>query len=212
MRQLIEKADISGIREALSKHPELANEGILLGDGNPALEHPLHRICDGVFNGIYSDEDAAAMASVFLEFGADVNGNRLGSKRDTPLIAAASLSAEGTGLLYIDHGADIFHSGCHGGTALHWASWCGHDRLVERLIAEGAEINRLCVDFASTPLFWSIHGMKFGGEINQHKQLACAELLLKAGADKNIPNIKGIHIAEMLEPMDEEARSLLNKF
>jgi hypothetical protein len=54
-----------------------------------------------------------------LEFGANVNGNNPAEKQDSPLLAAASLNADQLAYLYIEHGADIHHAGCHGGTALH---------------------------------------------------------------------------------------------
>src|SRR5688500_15736266 len=128
MKQLLMAKDFTGIREALQKDPALANEAIPCLDGkNPARAHPLHRVCDGVISGLYTDEDALQMAKIFLEFGADINGVKMVHKRDTPLIAAASLHAEKTGEYYIDEGADILHVGTHGGTALHWAAWVGRD-------------------------------------------------------------------------------------
>src|SRR6186713_879838 len=127
LKSLISNNDRVGLRSILSKHPQLVNEGIPYHDANPAKAHPLHRICDGVFAATSTDDEAVEMAKIFLEFGADVNGGELIEKKDTPLIAAASLGADKVGLLYIEHGANINHAGCHGGTALHWAAWCGRD-------------------------------------------------------------------------------------
>ena len=104
-------------------------------------------------------------------------------KHDTPLIAAASLHAEKTGIYYIDQGANIFHQGCHGGTALHWAAWVGRDKLVKKLIDAGAELEKRCIDFYGTPLLWAVHGYRQSGEMNRHNQLECARLLVAAGAD-----------------------------
>lgn len=206
---LIMAVNYSGLRKLLSSDPALANKGLPLGKHEIRLAHPLHRICDGVSHGIYKDEQAAEMAEIFLEFGARIDGTELIEKKDTPLIAAASLSADRVGILYIDRGANIFHAGTHGGTALHWAAWCGRDVLVDRLIRERAEINRLCIDFKSTPLFWAFHGFKNGGAGNVYHQLECARLLLKAGADKSIPNASGHSIPDMLESGDAEAKELL---
>lgn len=201
MRALMMANDLAGIRAALEKNPELANEGVSCFDENPAKAHPLHRICDGVHNGFYSDEDGIEMAKVFLEYGADINGVTMVENRDTPLIAAAGLNAEQTGIFYISRGANIFHPGTHGGTALHWAAWTGSDKLVKELIDKGAAINRNCVDFKGTPLLWAVHGFRNACRANQ---VECARLLVAAGADKTVKNFEGYTLIEFLDPGDTE--------
>jgi ankyrin repeat protein len=205
--ELIARVDYRGIETMLSRNPELANEEIPLDD-NPAKAHLLHRLCDGVFSKIYTDRQAVEMARIFLSFGARVNGNMPNEKNDTPLVAAASLNADELALLYIEHGADIDHPGCHGGTALHWAAWCGRDQLVNRLIREGASINRLCIDFKSTPLLWAAHGYKSGGNNNRSSYIECVRLLLQAGADKLIPNREGVFPVQFVADDDSEFRNL----
>ena len=155
-------------------------------------------------------KQAVEMARIFLAHGSNVNGYAWKEKQDTPLIAAASLKAEKVGIFYIENGANIQYSGCHGGTALHWAAWCGRDKLVERLLQEKAEINTLCTDFKSTPLFWAIHGLKNGGDENRHNQIECARLLVNAGADKSIPNFEGYRPIELLSKADNELLKLLS--
>lgn len=206
--ELIRKADYAQLRSVLSRNPALANEPIPLQD-NPAKAHPLHRICDGVFDGSYSDNQGADMARIFLEFGANVEGNIVKAQKDTPLLAAASLHADEVALLYLDRGANILHVGCHGGTALHWAAWCGRDRLVKRLLMENAPINKKCIEFGGTPLLWAVHGYKFGGAKNRHKQIECVRMLLQAGADKNIPNGEGTSALEFLGEEDLEMKETL---
>lgn len=206
IKRLIRHKDYLGLREVLSANPYLANEGISFDEHNSTLAHPLHRICDGVYAGIYTDEEAKKMADIFLEYGANVNGFGLEEKKDTPLVAAASLSADAVGILCIERGANIHHDGCHGGTALHWAAWCGRDILVKRLIAEKAEINKLCIDFKSTPLLWSVHGYVSGGRKRVDHYAECIRLLLDAGADKSIPNLEGIKPIEFLDGEDEIAK------
>jgi uncharacterized protein len=208
IKDLIKRVDYSGLTALLSQNPALANEPIALED-NPAKAHPLHRICDGVFDGRYSDNQAADMARIFLQFGANVDGNISEEQKDTPLVAAASLQADEVALLYIDHGANILHAGCHGGTALHWAAWCGRERLVKRLIIENAPVNRKCVAFKGTPLLWAVHGYKFGGSKNRHRQIQCVHMLLQAGADKNIPNAEGTRAVEFLGEEDVEMKQIL---
>lgn len=207
--ELILAKDHAGLRKALAADPLLANAGIPYDEKNPATAHPLHRICDGVYCKRYRDEEAKEMAAIFLEYGADINGNAYGDKQDTPLTAAASLYAEQTGIFYVDQGANIHYAGCHGGTALHWAAWTGQDQLVQRLIEAHAAINRLCTEFKSTPLLWAVHGYKRGGPGNKRNQVQCVRLLLAAGADKTVPNIEGTLPIGFLDEQDEELLALL---
>ena len=209
MKQLINNKDYKGIEQALSNDPDLANEGIPYDEVNTTKAHPLHRICDGVFSGKFTDEEAVKMAKIFLEHGANINGNELIDKKDTPLIAASSLHADQVAIFYIENGANINHAGCHGGTALHWAAWCGRDKVVRRLIQEGAEINKLCMDFKATPLFWAVHGLKNGGTGSMRDSLECAKILIQSGADKNIPNADGNTAFDLLNNEDLELKELL---
>ena len=206
---MIACADLDGINEILGMKPHLANEPIPVNAHNPAMAHPLHRICDGVFEGIYTDLDGAAIARVFLRHGAHVNGNDIREKADTPLIAAASLRADEVALLFIDSGAAINHAGTHGGTALHWGAWCGRDRVVKKLLETKAEMDLRCIDFTATPLVWAIHGYKFGGIENRHRQVECVRLLCQAGADRDIPNGKGTRPVDMLDAGDRDLRDIL---
>jgi len=210
MKKLIDNKDFDGIKQALSDNPNLANEGIPYDEVNTAKAHPLHRICDGVFSEKFTDEEAVKMATIFLEYGANINGGELIEKQDSPLIAAASLHADKVAILYIDKGADINHAGCHGGTALHWAAWCGRDRVVKRLVQEGAAINKLCIDFVATPIFWAVHGLKNGGSASTLDSLGCIKILLQAGANKNIPNGDRNTVFDLLNDEDRELKELLN--
>jgi uncharacterized protein len=211
MKELIDHKDFEEIAKALSKNPGLANEGIPYDEANSTEAHPLHRICDGVFTKKYSDEDGVRMAKIFLEYGADINGGRLIKKQDTPLVAASSLHADQLAFLYLDFGANIHHQGCHGGTALHWAAWCGRDKLVAKLIERGAEINKICIDYKATPLFWAVHGLKNGEKNNLQEYLRCVEILVQAGADKNIPNADGNTVFDLLNDEDLELNEILNR-
>jgi len=211
MKKLIDNKDYKGIKQLLSNNPNLANEGILFDEVNITKAHPLHRICDGVFSGKYTDEEAVKMAKIFLESGANINGNKFSEKQDTPLIAASSLHADQVAILYIENGADINHAGCHGGTALHWAAWCGRDKVVRRLVEEGAEINKICIDFKATPLFWAVHGLRNGGTNNMRDCVECVKILIQSGADKNIPNAEGKTVFHLLTDEDLELKEQLNE-
>jgi len=113
-------------------------------------------------------------------------------------------------LLYIDNGADISRTGTHGGTALHWAAWCGRDKLVKRLVNEGTEIDKKCIDFKATPLFWAVHGLKKIARDNPHHHLECVKILIRSGADKYIPNADGKTVFDLIEDDDRELKELLH--
>lgn len=209
IRELINKKDLQGLRNILSQNPALANEGLPYDASNTAKAHPLHRICDGVFSGKYSDADGVEMAKIFLEYGADINGGEMVVKKDSPLVAAASLHADQLAIFYIDQGADIHHPGCHGGTALHWAAWCGRPKVVKRLLEEQLDINKLCIDFKSTPLFWAVHGLKSTDRKDLSGYLECVRILLAAGGDKSIPNADGNTVFDLIGSRNPELKILL---
>ena len=211
MKTLIDNKDCQGIAAALSAHPDFANEEFAYYDANTAKAHPLQRIADGAFAGKYAEEEAIEMAKLFLAHGANIDGNEPTVKQDTPLIAATSLNIDQLAIFYIEQGANINHQGCFGGTALHWAAWLGRTNIVRKLIQQGAEINKLCIDFKATPVFWAAHGLRNWGS-NLPDCLACTKLLLEAGADKNIRNGEGTIIFELLEEEHLELRTLLNAY
>lgn len=211
IKELIDSKNYQGLEQALANNPTLANEGIPYDSVNTTLAHPLHRLCDGVFSGTYTDAEAVQMARIFLAHRANINGNdELIEKQDTPLVAAASLHADQVAILYIENGADLNHAGCYGGTALHWAAWCGRAQVVEKLVQQGAKINKICIDFTATPLFWAVHGLKNGGATSSSNYLECVRILVQAGADKSIPNCDGNIPLELLDDGDLELKELLN--
>ena len=209
IRDLVFSANLQALSDILSVHPELANREISLPD-NPTTEHPLHRICDGVFSGYYSEATGLKLAQLFLTHGADINVDRKDGK-DSPLTAACSLCSDQLALFYIQQGASIDHRGCHGGTALHWASWCGRDVVVEKIVHLNPDINQVCIDFKSTPLFWAIHGYKFGEQAKRHHQVNCARILLAHGADPSIPNFEGYLPVQLIGDEDKEFLELFHK-
>ncbi len=205
---LMNSLDYDGLRRALSENPGAANEGLPFDERNQTLAHPLHRICDGVFTGTYSDDDAVKLAWIFLDHGANIDGFGLIAHQDTPLMTAASLLAEQTGILYADQGATIRHVGGGGATALHWAAWTGVEKLVDRLIRGGADIHLRCADRKSTPLLWAVHGYKHLGGRNRRNQVDCIRMLLAAGAEKDTYNNEGKHITEFLDDGDAGLKTL----
>ena len=205
---LLFSGDVDGLNKALKLEPARASERIPL-PGNPAIAHPLHRICDGVFSGRFSEDTGLRMAKIFISHGSDVNAASAGE--DSPLTAACSLRCDRIATYYINQGARIDHKGCHGGSPLHWASWCGRDLVVKKLLTMGPEIDALCIDYRSTPLFWAIHGYRFGGKENLHHQVACARLLLDHGADASIPNFAGYLPVQLAREQDKEILALFDQ-
>ena len=199
--------DVGALRTILQKDDLAANKSISLPD-NPALAHPLHRICDAVFDEAITEVQGIEMAKLFLEHGSNVNPG-ISDGQDSPLTAACSLRCDELALLYIASGANIHHRGCHGGTALHWAAWCGRDRVVRKIVSLQSEINLLCTEFRSTPLFWAVHGFKFGGENNLHNQVECAAILRAHGADPTIPNFEGYKPIQLLDEKDQAMKNVL---
>lgn len=212
IKVLIENKDYKGIRQTLSGNPQLANEGITIpyDDMSTVTAHPLHRICDAVFVKRISDEEAIEIAKIFLQFGADINGARIKENEDTPLLAAASLHAELLGIFYIDKGADIHYRGRHdGATALHWAAYCGRDKLVEKLIGQKAAIDQPDRSYNSAPLGWALQPLITRDQTNMYQQVICIKLLLKAGANISHLGDQSFQYLQNLGKDDAELNSLL---
>lgn len=203
LKKLINNNDLDGIKASISKNPKLCDEIIKWGPLLKNQVHPLHYLCDRVFNGQMDNDLAGQIAQVLIDQGAKIDGYGYEEMEDTPLVAAASLSADGVAMALIEAGADIHHAGCFGGTALHWAAWCGRDQVVSRLLQEEVDLNRRCVTHKSTAFFWAAHGRANAGEHSRNNQVACAKLIKDAGADTSIPNIEGITAKELLKD-DEE--------
>lgn len=210
VKRLIEQKDADGLRKALAYKPKLANEGITI----PyelfcrTKAHPLHRICDAVFAKKMTDEEAITLAKVFLEFGADINGYNDGS----PLLAAASLHAEQLGIFYIDNGADINITDVNdNASALHWAAFCGRDKLVDKLIKSNAVFDKPDRTYQSTPLGWAIHCLSSNDEGNLHNQLACIKLLIQAGADIEKLSVEAKENLFSFAERDTELKNILTR-
>ena len=213
IKTLIEDKDFAAIRQLLAGNPSLANEGITIPYDHKCTSkaHPLHRICDAVFAKKITEEEAIEMAKIFLDFGANIDGDTIKKNNDTPLLAAASLHAEQVGIFYIDNGANIHYPDQHdGATALHWAAFCGRDKLVERLIREKAIVNQRDTSYNATPLGWALQPLMTGDTFNTYHQVSCIKLLLKAGADVTTLNNEAIEYLHLLAKDDPELKKLLN--
>lgn len=185
VKSLIEQKDTAGLSAILTADPSLANIAISIpyDASNKAEAHPLHRLCDAVFCGKMTNAEAIEIAKLFLHHGANIDGFKTDS---TPLIAAASLSAEELAIFYVGQGADInFVNEDDRASALHWAAYCGLDKLVSNLIASNAILDEQDKKYQSTPLAWALHAIASGQLNRGRNQIECAKLLLQAGADTN---------------------------
>lgn len=184
VKRLIERKDYKGLSKLLTDNPKLANKGITIPFDRLCRikAHPLHRLCDAVFSKKITDNEAIQFAQIFLEFGANIDGDKM-KDGGTPILGAASLHAEQLGVYYIDNGADINYTYQNNGeSALHWASYCGRDKLVNRLIEANAQIDKTDNTYNSTPLGWAVHSLQTNDEGNKHNQIGCVKQLLKSGA------------------------------
>lgn len=211
VKRLIENKDYEALSKLLSNNPSLANEGITIpySDLCRTKAHPLHRLCDAVFEGKMSEEEAIKLAEIFLENGAYIDGDKI-KDGGTPILAAASLHAEQLGIFYIENGADIHYTYKNdGASALHWAAFCGRDKLVDLLIQANAAIDELDMGHTSTPVGWAIHALITNDELNAHNQISCIKLLLKAGANTEKLNKESKDFLYMLAKDDLELHNLL---
>ena len=89
VKSLIETKNYQGLNKLLSDNPSLANKGITIPFDLICRkkEHPLHRICDAVFAGKITDDEAVELAEIFLNNGANIDGDKMQGE-GTPLLAA----------------------------------------------------------------------------------------------------------------------------
>lgn len=211
IKKLIEQKDFEGLTQILTTNPNLANEGITIPFDFPSgtKAHPLHRICDGVFSGTITDEEAVKMAKIFLANGANVDGDKIKGE-GTPLLAAASLRAEQVAILYIANGADIHYTYQNDGvTPLHWAAYCGQNQLVDRLIKANASIDTPENSYNSTPLGWAIQCLESNKNRKEDQHVACIKLLLKSGANINKLSKEKADYLHLLAKANIELKQLL---
>jgi len=182
VKTAIEHGDAQAMGRLLLEDPSLANA--LIRWGNGILTHPLHYVCDMLFEGKLAPGKEPLLIDALIQAGADLDFQRDredGQKSDTPLIGAASLAAEQVGLRLLDAGARPELRGIFGETALHWAALLGEDRLAERLIS-GSDIDLKDEKYHSSPLGWAIHGWQNPQAGSRGKQCEVAAMLVRAGA------------------------------
>jgi ankyrin repeat protein len=193
-RLLIERGDVDGVRAALDADPELANRTIRWVLNQQNESDPLHFVSDCVGNGWLTNGSEAEIAELLIAHGAQIEGTE---GRESPLIAAASLGAEGVARVLIDAGADLEATSIYGARALHWAAWTGNSETVRRLVEKDAELEPKCSEFGATPLFWAVHGFGPDGPQPKSDQVGAARILIGAGAKVDTANKNGQSAIEL---------------
>ncbi len=180
VKTAIRNGDAVALSTLLAEDATRANALIRWGGDQRNLTHPLHYVCDMLFEGKLKRGAELPLIDALIHAGADLDFQRNG-KGDTPLIGAASLAAEDVGLRLLDAGANPKLLGIFRETALHWAALLGEERLAQRLIPI-SDIDLKDAKYLSPPLGWAIHGCYNTPDGNQGRQREVASLLVAAGA------------------------------
>ncbi len=180
VKTAIRNGDAEGLRSLLTEDASRANALIRWGVNDRNLTHPLHYVSDMLFHKTLKKRKALPVVEALIQAGADLDF-QVNGKGDTPLIGAASLSAEDVGLTLLDAGAKAQLRGLFGETALHWAALLGEDHLADRLI-ESSDLNLKDEKYNSPSLGSAIHGYFNPPAGNKGRQREVVALLVSAGA------------------------------
>jgi hypothetical protein len=180
VKTAIRNGDAAALTTLLAEDPTRSNALISWGGDQRILTHPLHFVCDMLFQGKLKRGVELPLIDALIHSGADLDFQHNG-KGDTPLIGAASLASEDVGLRLLDAGANPKLLGIFSETALHWAAMLGEEKLAQALIPI-SDIDLKDAQYLSPPLGWAIHGCYNAPNGNQGRQREVAALLVSAGA------------------------------
>ena len=175
--ECLETQDAIALSHLLGRLPHLTNAPVKDGDQTP---HPLHAICDRVFDGRLTEPQGLAFANALISAGADLDAVHPGNG-DSLLISAISLSCPSIAHRLLDKGANPDPRGLFGATALHWAAIMGMADLVKRLMDHGVYIYLRDAQYSATPLGWAVQGWLEPPRGARGEHIACAALLVEAG-------------------------------
>ena len=173
----LETQDAHALSHLLARQPHLTNAPVVEGDHAP---HPIHAVCDRVFDGRLESAKGLDFANALISAGADLDAIHPGNG-DTLLISAISLSCPAIAHRLLDKGANPDPRGVFGATALHWAAIMGMPDLVKRLIDHGVYIFLRDTQYQGTPLGWAVQGRLDPPPGARGGQVDCAALLVAAG-------------------------------
>lgn len=155
--------DVEQVRAFLAQDPKHANS--LAHDGYPAIHFAIGM-------------DDREMVTALLIAGGDVEfrnkSDHTGSKKGTPLHAAAFWGRTEIAAQLIAAKADVNALDAHQFTPLHEAARCGHLSVVKLLIANGAKLEARD-DKGKTPLEWCESGFGAAAEVRRVLQEAIAK-------------------------------------
>lgn len=178
VRQAIEAGDVTALRSLLAEDPSRANELVEWGECGEIRTHPIHFICDKLFDSTLPANSGGPLAKLLIAAGADpdfCNGDLLN--------AATSLGAADVGEVLLDAGARVDLRGNFGETPLHWAANIGSSRMVRRLLDHGAPVDIRDTKWSATPVGWALHGWDDPpppGDNGKHADVV--SMLVNAGA------------------------------
>lgn len=175
---ILDDGDLDALAAALAAEPALANAPVVEGDHAP---HPIHALCDRVFDRRMSEGPALPMVQALIKAGADLDHVHAANGEGL-VTSAISLSCPEIADTLLDAGAPSAKTGLFGATALHWAAVMGMPDLTGRLIAAGGDVVLRDAEFDSTPLGWAMEGWASPPKGSRGEQIACAALLVAAGA------------------------------
>ncbi|MCA8968683.1 MAG: ankyrin repeat domain-containing protein [Planctomycetes bacterium] len=181
VRSSIDAGDADSLRALVVTDPHCATALVRWGEGGKHSVPPLHYVCDAVFRGLATQEEALAMANVLLDAGVDPD-ELYAASGDTFLIAAASLGAELVGIRLVEAGADVLARGLFGATALHWAALMGLARLTDSLVHRGSPLELRDERYRCTPLEWALHGWQTGAGLTDRDITGAVRTLRRHGA------------------------------
>ena len=104
VKTAIRNDDVEALRTLLTEDASRANALIRWGVNDRNLTHPLHYVSDMLFDKTLKKRKALPIVGALIQAGADLDF-QVDGKGDTPLIGAASLSAEEIGLTLLNAGA-----------------------------------------------------------------------------------------------------------
>jgi len=175
--QCLETQNATALTRLLGQQPHLTNSPVL--DGEQTV-HPIHALCERVFDGRLSEIQGLAFANALISEGADLDAVHPGNG-DSLLISAISLSCPAIAHRLLDKGANPDPRGVFGATALHWAAIMGLPDLVQRLIDHGVYIFLRDREYQGTPLGWAVQGRIDPPPGARGGHIECASVLMSAG-------------------------------